>query len=192
MFRDLAKIEVGPCKELHSPLKDQVLPDTEQQQQQEDEQQQKELQGQEELQQQEVGQVEKLQEEKQQSDNPGPTVYMITPTYARLTQKSDLTSVCLTIMHVPKLVWIVIEDSDHKTDLVSRLLSRCKAFSVHLNVVTPEYYKHEKWKPRGVLQRNTGLSWIREHHTKRNCSGIVYFGDDDNSYDLRLFEKVRS
>ena len=115
---------------------------------------------------------------------------MITPTYARLTQKSDLTSVCLTVMHVPKLVWIVVEDSDTRTYLVAKLLARCKVSSVHLNVVTPDYYKHDKWKPRGVLQRNAGLSWIRDHHSIDNCSGVVYFGDDDNSYDLRVFEEV--
>ena len=115
---------------------------------------------------------------------------MITPTYARLTQKSDLTSVCLTVMHVRKLVWIVVEDSDTRTYLVAKLLARCKVSSVHLNVVTPDYYKHDKWKPRGVLQRNAGLSWIRDHHSIDNCSGVVYFGDDDNSYDLRVFEEV--
>ncbi|CAI8034522.1 Galactosylgalactosylxylosylprotein 3-beta-glucuronosyltransferase 2 [Geodia barretti] len=116
---------------------------------------------------------------------------MITPTYARLTQKSDLTSVCLTVMHVRKLVWIVVEDSDTRTYLVAKLLARCKVSSVHLNVVTPDYYKHDKWKPRGVLQRNAGLSWIRDHHSIDNCSGVVYFGDDDNSYDLRVFEEMK-
>ena len=121
---------------------------------------------------------------------PTPTIFVITPTYARLTQKSDLTSVCHTLSHVQNLVWIVIEDSDHRSELVEKLLQRCNAPSVHLNAVTPKYYKDSKWKPRGVLQRNAGLSWIREHHTVDNCSGIVYFGDDDNSYDLRLFEKV--
>ena len=120
----------------------------------------------------------------------GPTIFMISPTHARVTQKSDLTSLCYTIMHVPNLVWIVIEDSDHRSQLVANLLARCKVRSVHLNAVTPEYYKHDKWKPRGVLQRNAGLRWIREHHSTDNCSGVVYFGDDDNSYDLRVFEKV--
>lgn len=83
-----------------------------------------------------------------------------------------------------------MEDSDHQSELVKRLLNRCKVVSVHLNAVTPEYYKKYSWKPRGVLQRNAGLEWIRDHHTAEKCNGIVYFGDDDNSYDLRLFEEV--
>ena len=57
---------------------------------------------------------------------------------------------------------------------------------------------------RGFEQRNLGLSWIRaqcgvgtqslltEHVLKsEECNGVVYFADDDNKYDLRLFEQVR-
>lgn len=101
-----------------------------------------------------------------------------------------MTSVCITLMHIPNLVWIVVEDSEHKTELVTNLLARCAVSSVHLTAVTPAYYKRDKWKPRGVLQRNAGLSWLREHFSHRNCSGVVYFGDDDNSYDLRVFDAV--
>ena len=119
-----------------------------------------------------------------------PTIFVISPTYARLTQKSDLTSICITLMHIPDLVWIVVEDSQYKTELVQHQLEHCPVRSVHLNAVTPRYYKKDSWKPRGVLQRNTGLSWIRDQHTRTNCRGVVYFGDDDNSYDLRVFELV--
>ena len=52
-----------------------------------------------------------------------PVVYMITPTYTRLTQKADLTRLCFTLMHVPKIHWIVVEDSDERTSLVTELLS---------------------------------------------------------------------
>ena len=119
-----------------------------------------------------------------------PTLFVVTATYARLTQKSDLTSICITLTHVPNLVWIVVEDSNHLSDLVKRLLRRCKVTSVHLNAVLPKYYMADKCKLRGVSQRNTGLKWIRDHHSTKDCNGIVYFGDDDNSYDLRLFEEV--
>ena len=66
------------------------------------------------------------------------TIYFITPTYARRTQKVDLTSLCQTLMHVPKLVWIVVEDSPVKTALVTNLLSRCNVTSVHMNVESPD------------------------------------------------------
>ena len=69
---------------------------------------------------------------------PPPTIYMITPTYARWTQKADLTRLCQTLMHVPHLVWIVVEDSDERTELVTNFLRRRRNSlkSVHLNVRT--------------------------------------------------------
>ena len=117
-------------------------------------------------------------------------IFVITPTYARATQKADLVSLCHTFMHVQRLVWIVIEDSLQKTQLVRDLLSRCQVQYVHLNVVTNRPKAGESVIHRGVRQRNTGLQGLREHYSIGNCSGVVYFGDDDNTYDLRLFEMV--
>ena len=125
------------------------------------------------------------------------TIFAITPTYARTSQKVDLTSLCQTVMNVPNFVWIVIEDSFEKTPLVTNLLERCKVESVHLNVRTPlkmrpkpGQEKNPSLYSRGVEQRNAGLSWIRNHCRKEECRGVVYFMDDDNKYDLRLFEEV--
>lgn len=54
------------------------------------------------------------------------SIFAITPTYVRLTQKVDLTSLCYTIQNIPHVIWIVVEDSRRKTDLVVRVLQRCK------------------------------------------------------------------
>ena len=136
---------------------------------------------------------EELEEEKDL-----PTVFAITPTYARITQKVDLTSLCQTVMHIPNFVWIIIEDSEERTPLVTKLLQRCKVKSIHLNVRTPQKMRPKPGQEkipylysRGVEQRNTGLEWIRQQCSKRRCRGVVYFMDDDNKYDLRLFEEVR-
>lgn len=56
----------------------------------------------------------------------GVSVFAVTPTYTRHTQKVDLTSLCYTIQQVPNLIWIVIEDSATKTTTVANLLQRCK------------------------------------------------------------------
>ena len=45
-------------------------------------------------------------------------------------------------------------------------------------------------KPKGVLQRNEGLFWIREN-IPRSKNGVIYFADDDNTYDRDLFEVMR-
>ena len=40
---------------------------------------------------------------------------------------------------------------------------------------------------RGVYQRNAGLDWVAENYS--NASAIVYFGDDDNTYDQRVYHE---
>lgn len=70
------------------------------------------------------------------STNNIPTIYMITPTYSRWTQKADLTRLCQTLMHIKHLHWIVVEDSEIKTDLVTRFLSHCPVSSTQLNIRT--------------------------------------------------------
>lgn len=46
--------------------------------------------------------------------------------------------------------------------------------------------KKLKYKPKGVAARNAGIEWVLNH----TSSGVLYFMDDDNSYDLRLFGEV--
>lgn len=51
----------------------------------------------------------------------------------------------------------------------------------------PEIYKNRKGaKPRGVSNRNRGLEWLKANAT----TGVFYFADDDNTYDLQIFEEV--
>ena len=123
------------------------------------------------------------------------TIVVITPTYARKTQKIDLTSMCHTLMLVPNVVWIIIEDAEKPTGLVTRFIERCDVKIVHLTALTSAAYGQKKGarkskKPRGVQQRNAGLSWLRQHWNAKNCDGVFYFADDDNKYDLRLFNDV--
>ena len=122
------------------------------------------------------------------------TILVITATNYRYTQRVDLTTICHTLMLVPNVVWIVIEDSKSKTRSVTQLLERCKVNSVHLNAPTlagsPTVNHGRRLSVRGVTQRNAGLEWLRGHYG--NSSGVVYFADDDNKYDLRLFEEVRN
>jgi len=54
----------------------------------------------------------------------------------------------------------------------------------------PEIYKMRRVKPRGVSNRNRGLEWLREN--ARLGDGVLYFADDDNTYDIALFDEIRS
>ena len=101
-----------------------------------------------------------------------------------------------------------MEDAEKKTPLVERLLSgehSCKIqYSTHLNIRTSKQLrlspKEGFWhKPRGVEQRNFGIDWLSESASEgllgdpRNpakLEGVVYFGDDDNTYDVEVFKEV--
>ena len=37
--------------------------------------------------------------------------------------------------------------------------------------------------------RRAALDWIRRNAEER---GVIYFADDDNSYDVRIFEEIRT
>ena len=128
-------------------------------------------------------------------EDEGPTIYAITPTHTRPVQKAELTRLSQTFLHVPKFHWIVVEDSAVKTDLVTNLLRTCGLSHTHLNAMTPPDYKLQdedpNWlKPRGVVQRNAALEWIRQELPPNQHKGVVYFADDDNTYSLELFEEV--
>ena len=80
-----------------------------------------------------------------------PPVYAVTPTYARPEQKAELTRLSQTFLLVPNLHWILVEDSDRKTPLVSRLLERSGLKFTHLNVKTPDEMKLKEKDPHWRL-----------------------------------------
>ena len=61
-------------------------------------------------------------------------------------------------------------------------------FIIIISAQMPDKYKKSKFKPRGVANRNAALGWLRNNAK----SGVLYFADDDNTYDIRLFEEVQS
>jgi galactosylgalactosylxylosylprotein 3-beta-glucuronosyltransferase 3 len=124
-----------------------------------------------------------------------PIIFMITPTYSNSVQKPDLTRLCQTLMHIKNIHWIVVEDSEKKTTLVSKLLHHCTVPSTHLNIRTSKKLQKKgkllKRKNRGSEQRNLGIRWLKGTYKAGEICGVVYFGDDDNTYDLRLFQEMR-
>ncbi|XP_005292717.1 galactosylgalactosylxylosylprotein 3-beta-glucuronosyltransferase 1-like isoform X2 [Chrysemys picta bellii] len=126
-----------------------------------------------------------------------PTIFVITPTYTRPVQKAELTRLANTFLHVQNLHWVVVEDSPRRTNLVSNLLEKAGLNFTHLNVESPQSLKMSgPWipshKPRGTLQRNLGLHWLRDSfNNTQPPEGVVYFADDDNTYSLELFEEMR-
>ncbi|KAG1951126.1 galactosylgalactosylxylosylprotein 3-beta-glucuronosyltransferase 2-like [Pimephales promelas] len=119
-----------------------------------------------------------------------PVIYAITPTYSRVVQKAELTRLANTFRQVPHFHWVVVEDSNSHTELVSRFLARSGVRYTHLNVLTPRRFKRTGM-PRATEQRNLALGWLRGRRASKD-KGVVFFADDDNSYSLELFEEMRS
>ncbi|KAI6194400.1 Galactosylgalactosylxylosylprotein 3-beta-glucuronosyltransferase [Aphelenchoides besseyi] len=125
-----------------------------------------------------------------------PMIFFITPTKRRPAQKADLIRLYQTLSYVPNLYWIVVEDAEQPSSAIDEILARTRLKSVHLSALTPPQKrlrdKDPNWRlPRGVIQRNTALKWIRSNFGTLH-NGVVFFGDDDNVYDWRLFEQIRS
>lgn len=117
-----------------------------------------------------------------------PTIYVVTPTYKRPEQIAELTRLSQTLMHVDNLQWLVVEDATSKSRHVSNLLKKTNMKAHHLIAPMPDVYKRTNGaKPKGVSNRNQGIKWIREHAQ----DGVMYFADDDNTYDLDLFNEMR-
>jgi len=116
------------------------------------------------------------------------TIYFITPTYTRREQIAELTRLGQTLLLADKLHWVVAEDSNSCSQLVSSLLQRFGIPYTHISSPQPEIYRTAKLKlnPRGVSSRRAGLHWVLNN----SVEGIVYFADDDNTYDYRLFREI--
>ncbi|CAF0844852.1 unnamed protein product [Didymodactylos carnosus] len=122
-------------------------------------------------------------------------IYMLTPTKTRSEQKPDLTRLAQTLYLIPNLLWIIIEDEVKPTLRVRKILESFNIPCVHLNYPTPSYLKitanQSYWrKPRGMLQKNIGLDWLR-NNTQPTEDALVYFADDDNTYHWRIFREIR-
>ena len=92
-----------------------------------------------------------------------------------------------TLMLVPRLHWILVEDGESESPVLASLLQRTGIPSTHLSVSQDSM----RGTGRGMAPRNAGLAWLRRHfagQSPESVDAVVYFADDDNSYDLRLFE----
>ncbi|XP_003745152.1 galactosylgalactosylxylosylprotein 3-beta-glucuronosyltransferase sqv-8-like [Galendromus occidentalis] len=122
-----------------------------------------------------------------------PLIFIVTPTYPRPAQLADMTRLCNTLMNVPDIHWIVAEDFDKENPRLRELLDFCGVPFTFLNARTPWIFRYGKVFGRGVFNRNAALAWIRRESAaiRGDRPSVVYFADDDNAYDIRLFGEIR-
>ncbi|XP_065576468.1 galactosylgalactosylxylosylprotein 3-beta-glucuronosyltransferase S-like [Artemia franciscana] len=118
-----------------------------------------------------------------------PVIYFVTPTYHRPVQVPELLRIGQTLLLSTNIHWIVVEDSSKCSDVVRKTLKDIGIPHTHLSAPLPSAYKSANIKPRGVSGRRAALKWIRKN---AKADGIVYFGDDDNTYHRRIFAEIRS
>eukprot|EP00730_Choanoeca_flexa_P014002 TRINITY_DN5957_c0_g1_i1.p1 TRINITY_DN5957_c0_g1~~TRINITY_DN5957_c0_g1_i1.p1 ORF type:complete len:307 (+),score=81.10 TRINITY_DN5957_c0_g1_i1:108-1028(+) len=117
-----------------------------------------------------------------------PAIFVITPTYFRKSQLVDLhrMSHSLYIASLKhNLLWIVVEDSDEKTDQVRTLLST-SSLTNHVHLAVKEHRTGNVFK--ASTQRNLGIEYIRRLGPHPDSK--AYFGDDDNAYAIDLFDEI--
>lgn len=103
---------------------------------------------------------------------------LITCTYQKPHRLSYIKKCIATFKNVPDILWIVVEDGHDIDKKVESLLNESGIPYVYLNLFT---------RSHGNAQKNLALTYIRDNRLE----GIVYVADDDNKYDLRLFEEIR-
>ncbi|XP_064078222.1 galactosylgalactosylxylosylprotein 3-beta-glucuronosyltransferase S-like isoform X2 [Macrobrachium nipponense] len=118
-----------------------------------------------------------------------PIIYVVTPTYRRPEMIAELTRLGQTLTMVQRIHWIVAEDSGTCTAAITILMQRLGLPYTHLASPMPDVYRRERYVPRGVSNRRAALQWVKEHGED---NGVLFFLDDDNAVDIRLFDEMRS
>ncbi|ODM99547.1 Galactosylgalactosylxylosylprotein 3-beta-glucuronosyltransferase S [Orchesella cincta] len=126
-----------------------------------------------------------------EGSSPGPTVWIVTPTFYRPEQKPELTRVAQALLPVSDFVhWIVIEDvskgSETSFEDLKKFLQRFPLAVTVLKSLPPK--SRIVGKPRGLGGRSAAIDWLRENAK----DGVVYFCDDDNTYSSNIFKQMQS
>ncbi|XP_070395754.1 galactosylgalactosylxylosylprotein 3-beta-glucuronosyltransferase S-like isoform X1 [Dermacentor albipictus] len=117
----------------------------------------------------------------------GPTVYVVTPTYRRATQAPDLVRLSQALMLAEaRIFWVVVEDAERPSTLVQKIMRRSGLAGVQLASRTPPEFRASKYG-RGVAPRLKAIAWLRANAV---LPSVLYFADDDNSYDRRVFAQI--
>ena len=99
--------------------------------------------------------------------------------------------------------WVIVEDAPSTSDWVRQLAERTLPGQHTLlhcqRNETKDGQPYTEQRDRlglptthpgseGAIQRNCALDWIIENEVKE---GVIYFANEDNSYDRKLFDEVR-
>jgi len=106
-------------------------------------------------------------------------IIIVTPTYDRPRRIQYIKRCIYIFKKISNMFWFIVEDADHIDTEVETLLRR--------SGIDYKYCYFGPTRDLASSQRNYAFSYIRDHEMK----GVIYEADDDNGYDLRLFDEIR-
>ncbi|VDM61577.1 unnamed protein product [Angiostrongylus costaricensis] len=112
------------------------------------------------------------------------TILVITPTYKRPKRLIVIILLFLVVADVGScfsLRWIVVEDGMTTVPAVSRILQRSGVPHAYLATILGD-----EMPRRGWTLRNLALQYVKENYYNHR-EAVLYFSNDDNFYDVRLF-----
>ena len=104
---------------------------------------------------------------------------LVTPTYNNPKRILFIQECIHKFSQIKDLTWILCEDGDTIDDTVNELLLKSK--------IDYHYFSFGPTKDKGNEQRNVCYEYI----VNNNINGIIYNADDDNEYNLLLFDEIK-
>ncbi|CAD5213128.1 unnamed protein product [Bursaphelenchus okinawaensis] len=115
-------------------------------------------------------------------DKTNKQIIFITPTRQRPERMADLTMLSQTLSHLKNIHWVLIEDGTSTSLIVEKLLNRSGIPYTCLHTT------NNGLPCRGWAHRNLALKYLRKRRNEFGKNAVIYFADDDNGYDVRLFD----
>lgn len=104
---------------------------------------------------------------------------LVTPTYNN-PKRMFFINECIKVFNkVEDLIWILCEDNNTIDNEVNEILSKSE--------INYKYLAVGPTKDKGNEQRN----FCYEYIVNNNINGIIYNADDDNEYDIKIFDEIK-
>jgi len=106
-------------------------------------------------------------------------IILVTPTYKNPKRVFFIGECIKVFSNIQNLIWILCEDADGIDNEINEMLSK--------SGITYKYLSFGPTKDKGNEQRN----FCYEYIVNNNINGIIYNADDDNEYDIKLFDEIK-
>lgn len=104
---------------------------------------------------------------------------IVTPTYTN-SKRTFFISECIKVFkNIPNLIWVLCEDADGIDIEINEMLTK--------SCITYKYLSFGPTKDKGNEQRNVCYEYI----VNNDINGIIYNADDDNQYEMKLFDEIK-